>query len=154
MDKCQFCESEIQNEVIECQHHGETLDDAKEERGQPRKGARAKRNRTSFWSWKVTPFGVCIIFLLLGSSAVIFGPSFMPARTISAAPACIDYLRQIDAAKEQWAIKHDKKAGDALVEAEVNRYIRGGRPKCPAGGTYTYGRVGENPRCSIPRHKL
>jgi hypothetical protein len=72
--------------------------------------------------------------------------------------ACINNLRQIDAAKQQWALENGKKTGDAVTEADIKPYIKldadGNLPKCPAGGTYTIGKVGENPTCSIPGHEL
>jgi hypothetical protein len=69
--------------------------------------------------------------------------------------ACINNLRQIDAAKNQWALEKGKANGTAVTEADITPYIQGGvLPKCPAGGKYTIGKVGENPTCSIPGHEL
>jgi len=67
---------------------------------------------------------------------------------------CVNNLRQIDAAKEQWAIVHHKQDGDEIVRWDVDSYMKGGAPKCPAGGTYTYGKIGELPKCSVPGHIL
>jgi hypothetical protein len=53
--------------------------------------------------------------------------------------ACIRNLHMIDGAKEQWALENKRSAGDAVDETAVNRYIKGGGPRCPSGGTYTYG---------------
>jgi len=72
--------------------------------------------------------------------------------------ACINNLRQIDAAKNQWALENRKTNGDAVTEADIKPYIKldasGNLPKCPAGGKYTLGKVGENPTCSIAGHVL
>ena len=72
--------------------------------------------------------------------------------------ACINNLRQIDAAKQQWALEKGKKAGDTPVEADLKPYLTPGPNgvflKCPAGGKYTIGKVGEPPTCSIPGHEL
>lgn len=70
--------------------------------------------------------------------------------------ACIENLRQIEKAKEQWAAANMKVPSDAVVEAEVNKFIKGGAPKCPAGGTYTYRPVGTHPTCNHKsgQHKL
>ncbi|HEY1718269.1 MAG TPA: hypothetical protein VGH42_08250 [Verrucomicrobiae bacterium] len=90
----------------------------------------------------------------------------MPAAAATTAPstevrqrnACINNLRQIDGAKNEWALEKGKKAGDAVTEADIKPYIKldadGNLPKCPSGGTYTIGKVGENPACSIPGHAL
>ncbi|HEY4984282.1 MAG TPA: hypothetical protein VIJ24_04405 [Verrucomicrobiae bacterium] len=67
---------------------------------------------------------------------------------------CINSLRQIDGAKEQWALETHAKPGDIAPLTNVTSYIKGGFPKCPQGGSYTIGRVGENPKCSVPGHSL
>ena len=72
--------------------------------------------------------------------------------------ACINNLRQIDAAKNEWALEKRKAAGTSVAEADIKPYIKldanGNLPRCPAGGTYTIGKVGEKPTCSIPGHEL
>jgi outer membrane lipoprotein-sorting protein len=90
----------------------------------------------------------------------------MPAAATTAASsaevrqrnACINNLRQLDAAKNQWALEQRKKNGDMVTEADITPYIKldasGNLPKCPAGGKYTIGRVGTTPTCSIPGHLL
>lgn len=77
------------------------------------------------------------------------------ARATSQRNVCINNLRQIDAAKNQFALEKGKANGDPVTEADITPYLRGGvLPKCPSGGTYTIGKVGENPTCSIPGHEL
>jgi len=77
------------------------------------------------------------------------------ARATSQRNVCINNLRQIDAAKNQFALEKGKTNGDPVTEADITPYLRGGvLPKCPSGGTYTIGKVGENPTCSIPGHEL
>jgi len=77
---------------------------------------------------------------------------------ISQRNACINNLRQLDAAKNQFALEKGKTNGDTVTEADIKPYIKldaaGNLPKCPAGGKYTIGKVGENPACSIPDHLL
>jgi hypothetical protein len=72
--------------------------------------------------------------------------------------ACINNLRQIDAAKNEWALEKGKTNGSPVTEADLKPYIKldaqGNLPKCPAGGKYTIGRVGESPTCSVPGHVL
>jgi DNA anti-recombination protein RmuC len=69
--------------------------------------------------------------------------------------ACINNLRQIDAAKQQWALENDKTA-DAIPPAQdLLPYFRGGVfPVCPSGGGYTINVVGVPPTCSVPGHVL
>jgi prepilin-type N-terminal cleavage/methylation domain-containing protein len=97
---------------------------------------------------------IMIVVAIIGLLAAIAIPSFIKARQESQKNACINNLRQIDAAKEQWALANGKVNGDAIVQAEVDAYIKGGNPTCPASGTYTYGAVGADPTCSIALHVL
>jgi len=66
---------------------------------------------------------------------------------------CINNLRQIDGAKEQWLVDKGKTTNDVPVMADLTNYMRF-VPKCPKGGTYTPGPVGTNPKCSIKGHEL
>lgn len=68
---------------------------------------------------------------------------------------CINNLRQIDAAKNQFALEKGKANGDTVTEADITPYLVGGKmPVCPSGGTYTIGKVGEKPTCSTAGHFL
>jgi hypothetical protein len=67
---------------------------------------------------------------------------------------CINNLRQIDGAKEQWALEHKKQGADTPTEQELSPFLRTGRLLCPAGGTYSINAVNERPTCSIPKHRL
>jgi chromosome segregation ATPase len=71
---------------------------------------------------------------------------------------CINHLRQIDAAKNQWALENNKTADAVPTAQDIAPYIKldadGNIPGCPSGGTYTIGAVGVNPTCSIPGHVL
>lgn len=88
-----------------------------------------------------------------GMMAAIAIPNFVKARATSQQNACINNLRQLDAAKNQWALEKVKKTGDAPTKEDLLPYLRKW-PTCPQGGTYTIGPVGEAPTCSIPGHKL
>lgn len=72
--------------------------------------------------------------------------------------ACINNLSQLVAAKNEWALEKSKKVGDEATEADLKPYLKldadGNLPKCPGGGKYTLGKVGENPTCSIAGHAL
>ncbi len=85
--------------------------------------------------------------------AAIAIPNFVKARATSQENACINNLRQIDAAKNEWALEKNKTASDVPAREDLLPYLRSW-PTCPAGGTYTIGPVGEKPTCSIPGHQL
>jgi len=66
---------------------------------------------------------------------------------------CINNLRQIDGAKNEWALENNKAVGAVPTAQDIAPYIKldanGNIPGCPSGGTYTIGAVGEQPSCSI-----
>jgi hypothetical protein len=69
--------------------------------------------------------------------------------------ACINNLRQIDAAKQQWALEKNKTADAVPTEQDLAPYLKDNAlPVCPSGGTYTLNAVGELPQCSVPGHVL
>ena len=88
-----------------------------------------------------------VIILLLLAIAI---PNFVPSRNIVSQNPCVNNLRQIDAAKEDWAKERGKTNGEDVVISEVNTYIRGNTsPQCPQGGVYTYNGVGVSATCSF-----
>jgi len=69
--------------------------------------------------------------------------------------ACINNLRQIDAAKQQWALVNSKTDDAVPVAQDLLPYLKSNvLPVCPSGGTYTINAVGSPPTCSIPGHVL
>lgn len=91
----------------------------------------------------------------IGMLAGIAVPSFVNARSRARSTACRSYLRMIEGAKEQWAMEHNKTAADTPTEQEIGLFLPGGRmPVCPQGGTYTIGKIGADPTCSLPGHQL
>ena len=91
----------------------------------------------------------------VGLMAAIAIPSFMKARSTSQSNACINNLRMLEAAKEQWALENKKAQGDAVLAPGILKYLGTGRmPICPQGGRYTLNVIGRNARCSMPGHQL
>jgi chromosome segregation ATPase len=77
------------------------------------------------------------------------------APAVAVLNACINNLRQIDAAKQQWALENDRPANAVPTAADLLPYFRDGLfPACPAGGLYSLNAVGLPPTCSIPGHAL
>jgi uncharacterized protein HemX len=72
--------------------------------------------------------------------------------------SCIQNLKQIDGAIQQWALENRKVATDrySLQDANLLAYLRGSvLPMCPSGGTYTHGAtVSAEPTCSVAGHTL
>ena len=91
----------------------------------------------------------------VGMMAAIAIPSFMKARTTSQQNACVNNLRMLEAAKEQWALENKKENGSVIHEADIIKYLGLGKmPVCPQGGRYILNPVGSNARCSCPGHQL
>jgi hypothetical protein len=70
--------------------------------------------------------------------------------------ACINNLRQIDGAKEQWAFENKKTQTDAPTWDDLvgtDKYIKV-QPMCPQNGTFTIGNMATKPRCSNTDHTL
>jgi hypothetical protein len=68
---------------------------------------------------------------------------------------CINNLRQIDGAKEQWALESQKPAGTLVSTQDLAPYFPNKAvPACPAGGIYTLNPIGLHPICNIPGHVL
>jgi hypothetical protein len=88
-----------------------------------------------------------------GMLAAIAIPNFVKARATSQENACLNNLRLIDAAKNQWALLNHKDGNAVPTEEDLKPFLKKW-PTCPAGGTYTIGAVNEKPTCSIPDHRL
>ena len=101
---------------------------------------------------------IMIVVAIIGLLAAIAIPNFIHARTPAQMNACINNLRQIDAADQQYALENNLGAADtAPTFAQVAPYLGRGLAgavvntdiKCPAGGTYTQGATtGDKPTCS------
>jgi len=86
---------------------------------------------------------VVLIVLILAAISYVRMTSF------SCSSACVNNLRQIDSAKEQWALANPGTNGQEAVVSAVNQYIKGRTtPACPEGGIYTYNPIGVPPTCS------
>ena len=88
-----------------------------------------------------------------GMMAAVAVPNFVKARATSQKNACINNLRQIDAAKQQWALENNKASDAVPSKADLKPYLKKW-PVCSEGGTYTIGAMNEPPTCSISGHRL
>jgi hypothetical protein len=98
---------------------------------------------------------IALSAILLPMMMAIAIPNFVKARETAQMNACINNLRMIDAAKQEWALENGKKPGDVPTAEDLKPFLKNGVfPICPAGGTYTIGAVSNAPTCSVPGHKL
>jgi prepilin-type N-terminal cleavage/methylation domain-containing protein len=66
---------------------------------------------------------IMIVVAIIGLLAAIAIPNFVRARQTSQTNACINNLRQIDAAKQQWALENGKQAASVPTSSMLNPYI-------------------------------
>ncbi|HEX9047428.1 MAG TPA: prepilin-type N-terminal cleavage/methylation domain-containing protein [Verrucomicrobiae bacterium] len=97
---------------------------------------------------------IMIVVAIIGLLAAIAIPNFVKARATSQANACINNLRQIDAAANEFALEQHRTTGNTYsYPSELTPYIKlnsaNSIPPCPAGGSYTAGTVGTAPTCSL-----
>jgi len=107
---------------------------------------------------------IMIVVAIIGLLAAIAIPNFVKARATSQANACINNLRQIDSAAQQWALERGQTTGAAIsYPSDLTPYIKlnsaSSVPPCPAGGTYSDATVGSTPTCSLsnsvtPPHQM
>lgn len=102
--------------------------------------------------------GLAIAGLALGYMSIVLIafitaitiPAFVKARDAAQRVQCINNLRTIDMAKEQWALVNAKENGTPVDESSLKEYMLGGSaPACPKGGAYTYNAIGQSPECSV-----
>jgi prepilin-type N-terminal cleavage/methylation domain-containing protein len=95
---------------------------------------------------------IMIVVAIIGLLAAIAIPNFIKARETARKNTCINNLRLIDAAKQQWALEQSKSAnatpGSASLVSYIGRPGTTALPKCPDGGAYTIGAVSAKPSCN------
>jgi len=120
----------------------------------PLNARRIARKRSAF-----TLVEIMIVVLIIGILLAIAVPNFIRARESSRSKACIANLKQVDSAKEQYAMDNKLTTNDASVASDpltmtgsslvgATSYIKNA-VVCPSGGAYTAGNIGVNPTCSI-----
>ena len=95
---------------------------------------------------------IMIVVLIIGILLAIAVPNFIKARETSRAKSCVANLKQVESAKEQWAM--DTKAAPTATPVDADlygatKYLKT-TPSCPGGGTYTIGDMGTRPSCDRP----
>ena len=93
---------------------------------------------------------IMIVVLIIGILLAMAIPNFVRARETSRAKSCQSNLKQINGAKELWAMDNKKTATDTAPASTdlASTYIKV-YPACPSNGTYTIGQVSIIPTCSI-----
>ena len=99
---------------------------------------------------------IMIVIAIIALLAAIAIPSLLRAVSKSQSAACINNLRQIDTAVQQYSVAAGKHVGDVInFPDDLKPYIKltkeGELPGCPAGGEYSLTTVGTVPSalCSL-----
>jgi prepilin-type N-terminal cleavage/methylation domain-containing protein len=102
-----------------------------------------------------------IVVAIIGLLAAIAIPSFIRTRATSQMTSCINNLRQIDGAKQRWAMENGKTGADSPLVGDIGPYlgrsgdVTGKGIYCPIdpaqgfGTSYTIGNVATAPVCQI-----
>ena len=105
------------------------------------------------WTGAFTLIELMTVVSVVGVVAAIAFPTYLHARTNSEKSICLTNLREIDDAKQEWALENNKVNGDTPRCADLVPYLKGNRvPICPGKGVYTISEVGAPTICNIASH--
>lgn len=108
-----------------------------------------KLNRRGF-----TLVEIMIVVAIIALLATIAIPSFMKSRNTARQSSCINNLRLMQHAKEQWATTNGKMDTDTPnLTSDIVPYLKSA-PTCPSGGSYTIGNMTTTPTCTVTNHVL
>jgi len=84
---------------------------------------------------------IMIVVAIIGLLAAIAIPNFVRARTTSQTNMCIDNLRMIDGAKQQWALEKGQLGTTTPQATDIQPYLGRGSgvlPICPVDPAQTF----------------
>ena len=94
---------------------------------------------------------IMIVVAIIGLLAAIAIPNFVKARQTSQTNACINNLRQIDGAVNQYALENKRSTAfvttTSMLSPYLGRGVAGGWPVGPLGEVYAAPAVGTAPVC-------
>jgi len=82
---------------------------------------------------------IMIVVAIIALLAAIAVPNFLRARKRSQATRCLEDLRLIDAADDQYAIENNKSTGNTVAWADVQNYLKTGSVLYNSGGSDLFG---------------
>jgi prepilin-type N-terminal cleavage/methylation domain-containing protein len=124
--------------TVEIEKHGLSPDQALEEK--PSNMNRIRKTKG------FTLVEIMIVVLIIGILMAIAVPNFLKARQSSRQKTVIANLRQVDSAKEQWAMETGQISGAACVEGNLYPvYMKNYPLNTPVTGVYVPNAVGADP---------
>jgi len=94
---------------------------------------------------------IMIVVAIIGLLAAIAIPNFVRARQTAQTNACINNLRVIDQAKQEWALEKGQLSSAVPLSSDIVAYFgRSGAtmPKEPVGGDYNILAISLPPACT------
>lgn len=97
---------------------------------------------------------IMIVVAIIAIALSIAIPNYLTIARVSKKTVCINNIKKILAAVDQYVMEHNMDAGTKLNSQQeddiYDNYLRGGKPVCPSGGEYTIETIGSNPqvRCT------
>ena len=96
---------------------------------------------------------IMIVVAIIGLLAAIAIPNFIRSRSKSQQNACLNNLRQIDGAAQQWALENKKVSTDIVTLDDCKLYMKltstGEIPACPGNGFYAVTTVSNLATCTL-----
>jgi prepilin-type N-terminal cleavage/methylation domain-containing protein len=102
---------------------------------------------------------IMIVVAIIGLLAAIAIPNFLRARSTSQQNACINNLRQIDGATQQWALQTGQTPSAPVSTSAIQPFlgdgVAGQLPYCPLSSahsfhaSYSLGTVSQAPQCLL-----
>jgi prepilin-type N-terminal cleavage/methylation domain-containing protein len=85
---------------------------------------------------------IMIVVAIIGLLAAIAIPNFLRARSTAQMNACINNLRQVDAAIQQWALEKGEAASATVEGTDIQPYLgrgsAGALPSCPLDSAHAF----------------
>lgn len=112
-------------------------------------------NKTNSASKGFTLVEIMIVVATIALLAVLAIPNYVRARSQSQSSACINNLRKIDDASQEWAMEYRQSATATVTFDDIQPYLKGA-VVCPASGStatfaesYGLTTVSNKPSCKI-----
>lgn len=97
---------------------------------------------------------IMIVVTVIGILSLILTRNYIDIIKRSHKTTCVMNLRSIEAAKAVWSLTNPESSDSSIEMSDlVEAYLKE-EPRCPSGGEYTIGEVGELATCSVEGHTI
>lgn len=108
-----------------------------------------RKRSTSLSAGAIIAIALLCSIPVIAILAAIAIPNFLGAKTVAKVNFCKTNLRQVQTAKEAWALDSGADYGaEPTWQDLVPKYLSK-MPACPMGGSYSINSIGSSPACSI-----